>query len=127
MSTKLEIFNKSQAKKDIPDIRSGNIVQVYQKVKEKGKKKMQVFEGIVLTRKHGRGISSTITVRKTIDGIGVERIFPLHSPTIEKIKIIRRGKTRRAKLYYLREAKGKKARLKEITKSKDKAINDKEK
>jgi len=100
--------------KNIPDIRPGDTVKVYQKIKEGKQEKIQVFEGTVLARKHGKGISATITVRKVVSGIAVEKIFPLHSPVIEKIEIIRRGKTRRAKLYYLREAKGKRARLKKI-------------
>jgi len=96
-------------------VRPGDTVRVYQKVKEeKGKEKIQIFEGQVLARKHGKEIGATITVRSVIKGVGVERIFPIYSPTIEKIEIIKRGKTRRAKLYYLREATGKKAKLKEI-------------
>ena len=71
-----------------------------------------MFEGLVIAKKHGKGITATITVRKIISGIGVEKIFPLHSPITEKIEIVKRGKTRRAKLYYLRKAKGKRARLK---------------
>jgi len=114
MTTKTEIFLQSSLKKNLPDIRSGDTVKVYQKIKEGKQEKTQMFEGQVLARKHGKGISSTITVRKVISGIGVEKIFPLHSPTIEKIEIVRRGKVRRAKIYYLREAKGKKARLKRI-------------
>lgn len=112
MITKLETFIKSQLKTNLPDIRPGDTIQVYQKIKEKDKERIQVFEGLVLARKHGKGISATITVRKVISGIGVERIFPIHSPFIEKIEIVNRGKVRRAKLYYLRKAKGKKARLK---------------
>lgn len=116
MSTKLETFNKPQLKTDLPDIRPGDTVKVYQKIKEGppagGKERIQVFEGLVIARKHGKGITSTITVRKIISGIGVERVFPVHLPTIEKIEILKRGKVRRAKLYYLRKAKGKKARLK---------------
>jgi len=108
MSTKIENFIKPQLKTDLPDIRPGDTVKVYQKIKEK----IQVFEGLVLAKKHGQGITSTITVRRVIDGIGVEKVFPIHSPTIEKIEILKRGKVRRAKLYYLRKAKGKKARLK---------------
>jgi len=107
MSIKLE-----QIKKDFPDIRPGDTIKVYQKYKEGDKEKIQVFEGLVIARKHGRGINSTITVRKTISGIGVERIFPIHSPNIEKMEIIKQEKVRRAKLYYLRKAKGKRARLK---------------
>ena len=112
MSTKLETFNRLQLKTDLPDIRSGDTVRVYQKIKEKDKERIQVFEGLVIARKHGKGITSTITVRKVIGGIGVERIFPVHLSTIEKIEILKRGKVRRAKLYYLRKVKGKKAKLK---------------
>ena len=108
MSTKIENFINPQLKTDLPDIRPGDTIKVYQKVKEKS----QTFEGLVLAKKHGKGITSTITVRRIIDGIGVERVFPLHLPTIEKIELIKRGKVRRAKLYYLRKAKGRKARLK---------------
>lgn len=102
--------------KEVPDIKPGDTVKVYQKITDvrdgKIKERIQVFEGIVLAKKHGKRISATITVRKVIDGVGVERIFPLHSPFIEKIEIVRSSKVRRAKLYYLREAKGKKAKLK---------------
>ncbi len=99
-------------KEELPNIRPGDAVRVHQKIKEKNKDRIQVFEGQVLARKHGKGISSTITVRKVIDGIGVEKIFPLHSPSIEKIEIVKHAKARRAKLYYLRGAKGRKSKLK---------------
>jgi len=112
MTTKTEIFNKIQLKKEMPDIRPGDTVRISQKIKEKGKEKTQAFEGLVIARKHGKGISATITVRKIISGIGVEKIFPIHSPIIEKLEILKRAKVKRAKLYYLRDAKGKKARLK---------------
>jgi len=112
MPTKTETFNKTQLKKGLPDIRPGDTVRIHQKVKEKDKERVQTFEGVVLARKHGKGVSATITIRRVISGIGVEKIFPIHSPTIEKIEVLKRGKVRRAKLYYLREAKGKKARLK---------------
>ncbi len=112
MSTKLDIFNKQCQKKDAPEIRPGDLVKVHQKIKEGDKERIQVFEGQIISRKHGKGVNAVITVRKIISGIGVERIFPLHLPTIEKIELIKRGKVRRAKLYYLRSAKGKKARLK---------------
>jgi large subunit ribosomal protein L19 len=112
MTTKIEDFNKTQLRQDIPDIRPGDTVRVYQKIKEKDKERIQLFEGIVLARKHGKGISATITVRKIISGIGVEKIFPIHSPSIEKMEVTKRSKVRRAKLYYLRTAKGKKAKLK---------------
>jgi len=122
MVTKLEIFNKTYLKENLPDLRPGDTIRVSQKIKEvlkkdkssekEGKQRIQSFEGVVLARKHGKEIGATITVRRIIDGIGVEKIFPIHSPTIEKIEIIKRGKARRAKLYYLRERKGKKSRLK---------------
>ncbi|MBZ9572062.1 50S ribosomal protein L19 [Patescibacteria group bacterium] len=114
MAPKLETFFQPFLKKDLPDIRPGDTVRIYQKIKEGEKEKTQTFEGLVLARKHGKEIGATIVVRKVISGIGVERIFPIHSPTIERIDILKRGKVRRAKLYYLRKAKGKKARLKKI-------------
>ena len=125
MNIKLKNFIKPQLKTDLQDIRSGDTIQVHQKIsvpikstvdkkeKDKKRKKIQIFEGLVLAKRHGKGITSTITVRKVISGIGVERIFPLHSPNIEKIKILKRAKVRRAKLYFLRTAKGKRARLKQ--------------
>jgi len=121
---KVEKAIKPFLKKDVPDIQPGDTVKVFQRLpsrvskqgsadgKEKGKERIQVFEGIVIARKHRKEIGATITVRKVVGGIGVERIFPLHLPTIKKIEIIKRSKTRRAKLYYLRKAKGKRARLK---------------
>jgi len=111
MSKLLDQFNKLQLK-NIPDVKTGDTIKVHQKIKEGDKERIQIFEGIVIARKHGKGISSTITVRKVVEGIGVERIFPAYSPAIEKIEVIKRGKTRRSKLYYLRTAKGKKAKLK---------------
>ena len=119
MITKAEIFNKSQLK-ELPDIYPGDTVKVHQKIKEsfgvaqdKGEKeRIQIFEGVVIAKKHGKGISATITVRKVVDGVGVERIFPIHSPSIEKIEIVKSAKVRRAKLYYLRHTKGKKAKIK---------------
>ena len=112
MVTKTEIFLKPFLKETLPDIRPGDTVCVYQKIKEGDREKTQVFEGQVLARKHGKEIGATITVRREISGIGAEKIFPLHSPTIEKIEILKRGKVRRSKLYYLRRAKGKGAKLK---------------
>lgn len=103
---------KTQLKTNLPDIRPGDTIKVSQKIKEGDKERIQVFEGLVISKKHGKGMSSTIIVRKIISGIGVERTFPLHLPTIEKIETVKRSKVRRAKLYYLREMKGKKARLK---------------
>ena len=109
---KIETITKAQLKEGLPDIKPGDTVKVYQKIKEKGKERLQAFEGVVLARKHGKGINATITVRKIIAGVGVEKIFPIHAPTIGKIEVIKRGRVRRAKLYYLRTAKGRKARLK---------------
>jgi large subunit ribosomal protein L19 len=103
---------ESNLKGDLPDIKPGDMIKVHQKIKDKNKERIQIFEGQVLARKHGKGVSATITVRKVVDGIGVEKIFPIHSPSIEKIEIVRSGKTRRSKLYYLRVAKGRKSKLK---------------
>jgi len=111
MATHIETFQKSQLKA-MPDIRPGDTVKVHQKIKEGDKERIQIFEGLVIARKHGKGISSTITVRKVVESIGVERIFPIHSPSVAKIEVVKSGKVRRSKLYYLRTAKGTKARLK---------------
>ncbi len=124
MTAKTNNITKPFLKK-IPEVKPGDTVKVYQKIKEGKQEKIQIFEGQVLARKHGKGISATITVRKMVAGIGVEKIFPLHSPVIEKIEIVRRGKTRRAKLYYLRKAKGKRARLKKIELKDELKLNDK--
>jgi large subunit ribosomal protein L19 len=102
-------------KKEIPDVRAGDEVRVFQKIKVGEKEKTQIFEGMVIAKKHGKEMGATITVRREISGIGVERIFPLHLPTIEKIEILKRGKVRRAKLYYLRKARGKRAKIKSKT------------
>ena len=91
-----------QSRKDI-GIRAGDTVRVFQKIQEKGKTRLQVFEGLVLARKHGSEAGGTFTVRRVIDGVGVEKIFPIYSPLIDKIEIVRRAKVRRAKLYYIRE------------------------
>ena len=111
MTTLLEKFNKEQEKK-LPEIKPGDMVKVHQKIKEGDKERIQIFEGIIIAKKHGKGIPGTITVRKVVDGVGVERVFPIHSPSLDKIEIVRSAKVRRSKLYYLRTAKGKKARLK---------------
>ena len=111
MTTKLENFNKVQMKVN-PDIRPGDTIRVHQKIKEGDKDRIQIFEGLVIGKKHGVGINSNITVRKVVDGVGVERIYPVNSPSIEKIEIIRSSKVKRSKLYYLRTAKGKRAKLK---------------
>jgi len=92
MITKLEKFCQIQLKKNLPDIRPGDTVQVHQKIKEKKRERIQILEGVVIAKKHGKGISATITVRKVISGVGVEKVFPLHSPTIEKIEVEKKGK-----------------------------------
>ncbi len=103
---------KETDKKELTDFSSGDTIQVFVQIQEGSKTRVQRFQGTVI-RKKGEGISKTFTVRKVTQGIGIERIFPLNSPNIEKINVIKRGKTRRAKLYYLRERKGKKAKVKE--------------
>jgi large subunit ribosomal protein L19 len=120
MSTKLDNFNQKYLKKDLPDIRSGDTVRVDQTIQEKDKERIQSFEGQVISKKHGKGIPATFKVRKVISGIGVEITFPFHSPTIKKIEVIKKGKARRKKLYYLRGAKGERARLKFREASKEK-------
>ncbi len=99
-------------KSDIPDFRAGDTVKISVKVKEGNKERIQIFEGVVIARKGG-GIRETFTVRKISGGIGVERVFPLHSPVLDTIHVVRRGKVRRAKLYYLRDLRGKAARIAE--------------
>jgi len=109
---KLEALTASQLRTDRPKFSPGDTVAVHIKVLEGDKERIQVFEGVVMQR-HGSGINETFTVRKVSDGIGVERIFPLHSPNIEKIDHLRDGRVRRARLYYLRDRKGKAARVDE--------------
>jgi large subunit ribosomal protein L19 len=102
-------------KKDVPDFSIGDTVKVYVKVVEGDKERLQPYEGVVIARR-GSGIKETFTVRKISFGVGVERIFPIHSPSIDRIEIVRKGDVRRAKLYYLRYKKGKHAKIKEKTK-----------
>ncbi|HXL04401.1 MAG TPA: 50S ribosomal protein L19 [Bacillota bacterium] len=108
----IDIIEQEQLRDDIPDFEPGDSVKVHVKVVEGGRERIQVFEGVVLSRR-GSGTRETFTVRKVSAGIGVERTFPLHSPRIDKIEVTRYGKVRRAKLYYLRERVGKRARVKE--------------
>ena len=108
----LEAIDKEQMKTDIPDFRPGDTLKVHAKVRERGKERIQVFEGVVIRKKRGQK-RSTFTVRKISFGVGVERIFPIHSPNIEKIEVVRHGRVRRAKLYYLRHKRGKATRIKE--------------
>ena len=100
-------------KQSVPSFRAGDRVRVHVRVVEGEKSRTQVFEGNVIGRKHGEGARATFTVRKTSGGIGVERVFPIHSPNVQKIEVVRRGRVRRAKLYYLRKLRGKKARIRE--------------
>jgi len=109
----LQSVQNSQLRTDLPAFRPGDTVRVYVKIKEGDKYRIQVFEGVVVALKRNQA-SSTFTVRKVSFGYGVERIFPLHSPIIEKMEIVKSGKVRRARLYYLRERRGKSARLKEV-------------
>jgi len=110
---KLEHIQMEHMRMDIPEFRAGDTVKVHYRIREGEKERIQIFQGIVI-KKRNNGLGSTFTVRKESFGIGVERIFPLHSPMIEKIEVIRKGKVRRAKLYYLRNLKGKAANVKEL-------------
>lgn len=105
-------LNREALEKELPKVAIGDTVRVHVKVKEGSRERIQVFEGIVIARKHG-GIGETITVRRISYGVGVEKVFPLHSPSIETIQVVRRGVVRRAKLYYLRGRVGKRAKIKE--------------
>ena len=103
MNTKAVIFSPidTQARKEI-DMRVGDTVRVWQKIQEKGKTRLQAYEGLMIARKHGKESGGTFTVRKTASGVGMEKIFPLYSPVIDKIEVVKRSKVRRAKLYYIR-------------------------
>lgn len=122
-------YEIGELKKDVPEMSPGDTIKVFEKIPEEGKKKSQTFEGILIAKKHGKGINATFTLRAVIGGVGVEKTFPLHSPLIEKIKVIKKGKARRAKLYYLREkaqrAIRKKLKSKTVEEKKEK--NEKEK
>ena len=108
----IDSINAGQLRSDIPEFRAGDTVRVHAKVVEGTRERIQMFEGVVIARK-GSGISETYTVRKISNGVGVERIFPLHTPRVEKIEVIRHGRVRRAKLYYLRALQCKAARIPE--------------
>ena len=109
---RLDFVEKTQIKENTPTFQPGDTLRVHVRIKEGNKERLQAFEGICIARKHG-GVRETITVRKVSFGVGVERIFPLHATVIDHIDVIRRGKVRRAKLYYLRDLRGKAARIKE--------------
>lgn len=110
---KVAVVEREQMKKKIPAFTPGDTVRVHLKVVEGGRERVQAFEGVVISRKHG-GLRETFTVRRISHGVGVERTFPLHSPRIERIDLVRRGKVRQAKLYYLRGKIGREARIKEM-------------
>ncbi|MBP1040711.1 50S ribosomal protein L19 [Vagococcus allomyrinae] len=113
MNPLIEAITKEQLRSDIPAFRPGDTVRVHAKVVEGTRERIQLFEGVVIKRQ-GAGISETYTVRKISGGVGVERTFPVHTPRVAQIEVIRFGKVRRAKLYYIRELHGKAARIKEI-------------
>jgi len=108
----LQEATRSQIREDVPDFAPGDTLRVNVRVREGDKERLQAFEGVCIARKGG-GVSETFTVRKVSSGVGVERIFPIHSPSIDSITVVRRGRVRRAKLYYLRNRRGKSARIKE--------------
>ncbi len=109
---RLDSVEATQLRENIPAFQAGDTVKVHVRIKEGNKERLQVFEGVVIARKHG-GARETITVRKVSFGVGVERIFPLHATVVDHIDVVRHGKVRRAKLYYLRDLRGKAARIKE--------------
>ena len=109
----LDNVDAASLRTDIPSFRAGDTLKVHVRVIEGSRSRIQVFQGVVI-RRHGDGLRETYTVRKISFGTGVERTFPLHAPTVEKIEVVTRGDVRRAKLYYLRELRGKKAKIKEL-------------
>lgn len=113
----IDQVTKSQLRTDLPDFRPGDTIRVHAKVVEGNRERIQIFEGVVIKRR-GSGISATYTVRKISSGAGVERTFPLHSPRVAKIEVVRQGRVRRAKLYYLRSLRGKAARIPEKRRNK---------
>ena len=112
MDTAIADLEQTQVRQDIPDFRPGDTLKVHVRVKEGNRSRIRVFQGVVI-RRQGGGVRETFTVRKISYGVGVERTFPVHSPSIEKIEPVTRGKVRRAKLYYLRDLRGKAARIRE--------------
>jgi large subunit ribosomal protein L19 len=108
----MKILNREQMRMDVPPFRAGDTVKVHVRIKEGDKERIQVFQGHVL-RRRGAGVGATFTVRKVSYGVGVERVFPLHSPVIDRIEVVTRGKVRQGRIYYLRALRGKAARIKE--------------
>lgn len=115
MNDIIKKIEAEQLKAEVPEFNVGDTVKVYAKIKEGNRERIQVFEGTVL-KKQGGSTRATFTVRKNSNGIGVEKTWPLHSPNVEKVEVVRRGKVRRAKLYYLRDRVGKKAKVRELVK-----------
>ena len=111
MDQLMKAITADQIRTDLPEIKIGDTLKVYLKIKEGEKERVQMFDGTVIAKKHG-GINETFTVRRVAHGCGIERVFPLHSPTVEKVELVRNGKVRRAKLYYLRDRVGKAAKVK---------------
>jgi large subunit ribosomal protein L19 len=109
---KIELLQREQMRMDLPDFIPGDTVKVHVKIKEGEKERIQAFQGVVISKRRG-ATSATFTVRKVSYGVGVERIFPMHSPAIDRVEVITRGRVRRGKLYYLRNLKGKAARIRE--------------
>jgi large subunit ribosomal protein L19 len=120
MNQVIEAVEKRQARNHIPEFQPGDTVRVYVRIKEGDKERLQAFEGIVIARKHS-GVRESITVRKTSFGVGVERVFPLHATVVDHIDVVRHGRVRRAKLYYLRKLRGKAARIRERDTSAERA------
>ncbi|MDR0821597.1 MAG: 50S ribosomal protein L19 [Oscillospiraceae bacterium] len=122
----LELIAQDSFKKEnVPSFGVGDTIRVGVRIKEGAKERIQEFEGTVIAKKHG-GISETFTVRRVAHGVGVERVFPLHSPNVAKVEVIRKGKVRRAKLYYLRDKVGKAAKIKTVYVTKEKSTKEKE-
>lgn len=115
MNEIIKNIENAQLKAEVPEFHVGDTVKVYAKIKEGNRERIQVFEGTVIKRQNG-GIRETFTVRKNSNGVGVEKTWPVHSPIVEKIEVVRKGKVRRAKLYYLRDRVGKAAKVKELVK-----------
>lgn len=109
----LKLIAQDSMKSEVPEIKIGSTVRVHVRIKEGDRQRIQMFEGTVIAKKHG-GIHETFTVRRVLHGVGIERVFPLHSPTVDKVEVIRYGRVRRAKLYYLRDRIGKAAKVKQI-------------
>lgn len=108
----LKLIAQDSMKEQLPDVFIGDTIRVHVKIKEGERERIQVFEGTVIAKKHG-GIAETFTVRRVAHGVGIERVFPIHSPSVDKVEIVRKGRVRRGKLYYLRDRVGKAAKVKE--------------